>query len=197
MKITEKAYKWKGALSSRPSTEYIILHHRAASGDVDSIHTTHLANGWTGIGYHFYVRKDGSVYRGRPINSIGAHCTGRNSNSVGICFEGNFQTETMLTAQLNSGRELIEYLKDLYPKAEIKRHSDFSATACPGTHFPFDEMKTGKAKRKLTTANEITWELNFAYFPIDDIPRFVEALDKAKAENSSLYWGYYKLVNKE
>ena len=63
MKIIEKTYKWRGSLTKRTSTKYIILHHRAGNGDADSIHSTHLVNnGWSGIGYHFYVRKDGSVY---------------------------------------------------------------------------------------------------------------------------------------
>lgn len=47
----------------------------------------------------------------------------------------------------------------------------------------------------LVSANDITWELNHSFFNISDTKRFVEALDKAKQENSSLYWGYYKLVN--
>lgn len=48
----------------------------------------------------------------------------------------------------------------------------------------------------LTSANDIVWELNRSYFPIAEQEKFVKALDEAKANNSSLYWGYYKLVNK-
>lgn len=48
----------------------------------------------------------------------------------------------------------------------------------------------------LTSANDITWELNHTYFPITEIEKFVKELDEAKQKNSSLYWGYYKLVNK-
>lgn len=47
----------------------------------------------------------------------------------------------------------------------------------------------------LTSANDITWELNHAYFPITETANFVKALDEAKNANSPLYWGYYKLVN--
>ena len=57
MKIINKDFKWASVLSKRSETKYIILHHRAGEGDVESIHSTHLANGWAGIGYHFYVRK--------------------------------------------------------------------------------------------------------------------------------------------
>ena len=48
----------------------------------------------------------------------------------------------------------------------------------------------------LTSTNDITWELNHSFFPITDKEKFVRELDEAKNKNSSLYWGYYKLVNK-
>ncbi len=144
MRIINKEYKWASSLTQRGDTSYIILHHRAGAGDADSIHRTHLANGWSGIGYHFYVRKSGEILKGRPIGMVGAHTTGKNSVSIGVCFEGNFQTEkSMSKEQLKSGRELIGYLKTLYTKAEVKRHKDFQATACPGANFPFDKICEG------------------------------------------------------
>lgn len=48
---------------------------------------------------------------------------------------------------------------------------------------------------KLTTPNDIVWELNNSHFPISDIGGFVNALSEAKENDSPLYWGYYKLVN--
>lgn len=197
MKIFDIEYKWNGTLLKREKTEYIILHHRAGNGDVKSIHSTHIANGWTGIGYHFYVRKDGSIYRGRPIGTVGAHCTDYNKRSIGVCFEGNFESETMCPAQLRAGRELTEYLKNLYPSAKVKRHKDFNSTACPGRNFPFEKIEKGVIKAaKYESANDIAWELNYAHFPINEMDAFVKALDEAKKKDSPLYWGYYKLVNK-
>lgn len=56
------------------ATRRIILHHAAAvTCTPQQVHQWHLANGWTGIGYHFFVRKDGTVYRGRPEDTVGAH----------------------------------------------------------------------------------------------------------------------------
>ena len=197
MKIIEKNYKWNGTLARRSSTDYIILHHRAGNGDADSIHAGHLSQGWTGIGYHFYVRKYGSVYRGRPFDIIGAHCTGKNGCSIGDSFEGNFENETMTAVQLKAGKELVSYLKGLYPDAEVKRHKDFQSTACPGKNFPFEDIRKGVAvKAKYESANDITWELNHSHFPITNTDAFVKALDEAKRKDSPLYWGYYKLVNK-
>lgn len=48
----------------------------------------------------------------------------------------------------------------------------------------------------LTSANDIAWELNNSFFPITDTKKFVDELNQAKENNSSLYWGFYKLVNK-
>ena len=98
----------------------------------------------------------------------------------------------------SSGRSLGTYVKGK------------SAKTCPGTNFfggntreayeknlmPLIE-KWGKPEKKmLESANDITWELNHTYFPIDDMAGFVKVLDEAKKANSPLYWGYYKLVNR-
>ena len=197
MNIIENSFKYNGPLQKRRSTEYIILHHRAGLGDVQSIHAGHLKNSWSGIGYHFYVRKDGTVYRGRPIETVGAHCTNKNSESIGVCFEGNYEVETMPLPQFKAGQELISYLKGAYPNVDVKRHRDFMATACPGKFFPFNDIikEVVTVKKELASANDIVWELS-QKITISDIPGFVKALDKAKQENSPLYWGYYKIVNK-
>jgi N-acetylmuramoyl-L-alanine amidase len=137
MKIIEKTYNLNGALAIRIKTDEIILHHRAGTGDVESIDKLHKSNGWSCIGYHFYIRKDGKIYRGRPIESIGAHTNNHNKNSIGICFEGNFDTEEMTDEQIESGKWLIKEIEKQYGKLDIKKHNDYSATACPGKNFPF------------------------------------------------------------
>lgn len=151
MKINEIAYKWNGALSKRRSTSRIILHHAVASKcSAQQIHSWHLANGWVGIGYHFFVRKDGRIYRGRPEDTVGAHAGNNNYDSIGICFEGNFMTETMPIIQKWAGQELVQYLKDKYGISKVQKHSDVNATGCPGTHFPFKEVSEGVAADKPT-----------------------------------------------
>ena len=197
MNIIECKHEWKNTFSYRKETRYIILHHRAGNGDAQSIHKAHLGNGWNGIGYHFYVRKNGEIYRGRPIETVGAHCTGFNEKSIGICFEGDFQNETMSATQLNAGRELINYLKGSYSGIEVKKHEDFNSTLCPGKNFPFDAMTT-IAKKELVSANDIIWELMNGPLKIEisEVDRAVDALDKAKAEDSSLYWILKKLANR-
>lgn len=158
MKIIEKTYNWSGSLTKRAATKFIVLHHRAGNGDVDSIHQLHLKEGYTGIGYHFYVRKDGSVYRGRPINTVGAHCIGSNANSIGVCFEGDYTLEIMPTAQKIAGQELIGSIKTEYFGVEVKKHSDLYNTACPGEKFPFDAIKKGGITVTIDKAAEIVKE---------------------------------------
>ncbi len=117
------------------------MHHAAAvTATPQQIHATHLKNGWAGIAYHFYVRKDGSVYRGRPIDAVGGHTQGHNAVSLGVCFEGNFEIEPMPQAQKQAGRELVAFLRGLFPKITLSGHRELNATACPGQYFPMDEI---------------------------------------------------------
>lgn len=134
-------------LSSRTHTNRIILHHAAAkSCDAATIHDWHKnGNGWAGIGYHFVVRKNGTIERGRPENAIGAHASDNNSDSIGICFEGDFMLESMSQEQIDAGRELLTYLKKKYGINKVQKHKDVGATTCPGTHFPFDAIVNGSA----------------------------------------------------
>ena len=115
MNIIEKTYNWNGKLSTRSKTSRLIMHHAESSScTADDIHQWHLDRGWSGIGYHFFVRKDGSVYRGRPENTVGAHASGANSDSIGIRAEGKYMTETMPDAQKQSIIELCSYLMNKY-----------------------------------------------------------------------------------
>ncbi len=130
-----------GSLSNRSKTTRIILHHAAAKTcSAEDIHRWHLGNGWSGAGYHFLVRKDGKVYRLRPEKAVGAHASGSNSDSLGICFEGDFTSEKMSTTQKNAGKDLIAYLKKKYGISKVQKHSDVCSTDCPGKNFPFSEI---------------------------------------------------------
>ena len=62
--------------------------------------------------------------------------------------------------------------------------------------FKKDGQSSVNKDEPLTTANDIAWELNNSFFPITEMEKFIKELTEAKAKNSSLYWGFYKLVNK-
>ena len=141
--IIQTDLKWGYAPSTfTKPVKYLVLHHAAGNGSVEAIHAYHRdTNGWAGIAYHLYVRKDGKVYAGRPMDKQGGHCLNYNGVSIGICFEGNFETETMSEAQLAGGVEAVRYAMEYYPGMTIVGHRELVATDCPGKNFPLDYFK--------------------------------------------------------
>lgn len=145
MNIIETNFEFNGALKTRQATNRIILHNSGVTvlQSAEVIHNYHKNhNGWAGIGYHLYIRKDGTVYRGRPLNTIGAHA-GKyvNPDSIGICFEGNFNVETMNDVQKEAGKQVIADLKNIYGNLKIQGHKEVCNTDCPGANFPLNELK--------------------------------------------------------
>lgn len=163
MHIINHDWAWAHGLSRRSGTEAIVLHHAAAkTAAPEQVHAWHLKNGWAGIGYHLYIRKDGSVHAGRPLWASGAHTLNHNYNTVGVCCEGDYETETaMPETQLRALRETLRYLRALYPDAAVKRHRDYNATACPGRHFPLsaaletDKPKEEEPMKRFQTVDEL------------------------------------------
>ena len=150
-----------GEMTKRKETDLLVLHHQGTTTrqSVEQIHNYHKnTNGWAGIGYHFYVRTNGEIFEGRPIEYVGAHAYGFNSTSIGICFEGNFEVEEMSNAQKEAGKWLVAYIKGLYPIEKVVGHRDLMATACPGKNFPFDEIAsaTNKPPIKMPKDNRFT-----------------------------------------
>lgn len=156
MKIIEVNLPHSGSYSRRGMTDELVLHHAEASrASVEEINRWHNARGWNGVGYHYYIRKDGSVYRGRPEWAVGAHAVNHNSRSIGICCEGAYMTETMPKAQLESLLSLIRDVQGRYDnKLALRRHRDVGSTDCPGNNFPWVEAQrwneTEKGEPELT-----------------------------------------------
>jgi N-acetyl-anhydromuramyl-L-alanine amidase AmpD len=138
MEIKETNLNFSSLTPRSKVLEYIVVHHTASTAKetVEQIHNFHINNnGWAGIGYHFYIRKDGIIYRGRPEKYVGAHCENYNSVSIGICLEGNFEIEQPTNEQLQSLSELIHNLKQKYGNVQVVGHRDLNATACPGKNL--------------------------------------------------------------
>lgn len=141
--IIAKSYRWAHPLTTRSGKpKGIVWHHAAASScTADQIHQWHLGNGWSGIGYHFFVSKEGKVYRGRPESKLGGH-TLNASNWLGVCAEGNYASESMPAAQLKALQGLHRYLHRKYDGIADKKHKDMpgNSTACPGAKYPFAKV---------------------------------------------------------
>ena len=107
---------------------------RSSAKDIDGWHKD---KGWKGIGYHFVVRRDGTVETGRPLSEAGAHVVGHNRYSIGICYEGGLNAEgeaadTRTPEQVRALRELVEEMHGRFPRAVIVGHRDLNPRKkCP------------------------------------------------------------------
>lgn len=110
-----------------------------AAEKVNEIRRWHVKErGWSDIGYHYIIDRDGTVVTGRPVSKAGAHVKGRNANSIGVCLIGgqggtaNDKFEDNFTqAQANALRTLIAGLKREHPSIEkISGHNQYAAKAC-------------------------------------------------------------------
>lgn len=133
-------------LENRSTTDAIIIHHVGNTNrDVSAaeIHRWHRNNGWSGIGYHFVIRKDGTIERGRPMDMLGAHCYEHNWHTVGVNLVGAFDDNEPEPEQLAAAAKLLAALCRYYglkpDENTIKGHRDFNNTACPG-QLLYDEL---------------------------------------------------------
>lgn len=124
----------------RKETNAIFVHCSATKPSMDigvrEIRQWHKEKGWLDIGYHFVIRRDGTVEAGREQSAVGSHVQGHNSDSVGVClvggidgkgnFEANFTSE-----QMTALRSLLVSLQVEYPKAILRAHHDVAPKACP------------------------------------------------------------------
>ena len=122
----------------------IVLHYSATYPDQDigvaEIDAIHRARGFSMVGYHFVIRRDGTVEKGRPETELGAHVHNHNTGSIGICCAGGIERATgpnvgvdnRTTAQKAATVALIRELLTRYPSAKVVGHRDLGATQCPG-----------------------------------------------------------------
>lgn len=129
-----------GVTNSRYINEIIVHCSATAEGKdftVADIKKWHLARGFSDIGYHYVIYRDGSINKGRDESKIGAHCTGHNSHSIGVCYiggcasDGKTPKDTRTAAQKVALVKLLKELRVKYPNAKIYPHYKFANKACP------------------------------------------------------------------
>lgn len=96
----------------------------------------HKARGFNDIGYHYVVDLDGTIEPGRDVTIAGAHTTGHNADSIGVCYIGGADADmkpkdTRTEEQKTALRLLLKYLVQKYPGAKIYGHRDFANKSCP------------------------------------------------------------------
>ncbi|MGN0219672.1 MAG: N-acetylmuramoyl-L-alanine amidase [Muribaculaceae bacterium] len=118
----------------------IIVHCTATRERLDigaaEIDRYHRQRGFDSIGYHYVVRLDGSIEKGRDESAVGAHCLSHNVCSIGVAYVGGLDADgkpkdTRTPAQKRSLSALLTELRRRYPGAKIHGHRDFAAKACP------------------------------------------------------------------
>lgn len=127
---------------------HIILHTAAFKGDVDiqEIKRWHLLRGFKDVGYHYHIRKDGTLEKGRPENVKGAHCKagGMNNVSIGICLAGHGDFEEWTEPQRFTLERLILDIIDRHNiiTANIKGHNEYdNGKTCPGKLIKMNEVR--------------------------------------------------------
>lgn len=144
---------------SMGTVQWIFIHTAADAGDCGAaeIDARHRARGWSGIGYHFVVRRSGTVEPGRDLAFAGAHVEGCNTRSVGICCEGHGDTEPHTPDQRASLLDLCRTLLERFDLSSdrVLGHRNVNrlieldlvgdhyhtTTSCPGRLIDMDEIR--------------------------------------------------------
>ncbi|HEV7344139.1 MAG TPA: N-acetylmuramoyl-L-alanine amidase [Devosia sp.] len=138
--------------TARPISEVIV--HCTATPDgkdftVDDIRAWHKQRGWTDIGYHYVVYRDGRVMAGRPVGQVGAHVAGRNTGTIGISYvggvtaDGKAAKDTRTRAQRASLLWLVRELRSRHRGiAAVTGHNQYAAKACPSFDVRLDQLGT-------------------------------------------------------
>ena len=144
--VVETRLTFKSPLKPRQATRRFTLHwpgRLPADFNLDHlnaemVHDWHLARKWSGIGYHYIIRTDGTIERGRPRWALGAHDEGENADSIGICV---VYQESPTAATLDALAALLAELADIYgllpdEAGTVGGHRDNeppeTPTECPG-----------------------------------------------------------------
>ena len=151
--VKDTYLSFNDGLIYRELTDMIVLHHTGGA-DIDAsaeeIDQWHKNDGWLGIGYHYVIRKDGTIEKGRPDWTVGAHAYGENWHTIGIHLSGDFSVAEPTEAQIESTAMLLANLCTDYglpiDEDHIVGHRDLMSTDCPGDNL-YNEIPTiiGKA----------------------------------------------------
>lgn len=141
----------------RESTDAIFVHCSATKPNMNwgvrEISQLHKEQGWLACGYHYVIKRDGTVEAGRDEAAVGSHAKGHNHNSIGVCLVGGvndkMQPEANFTpAQMQSLRSLLVELLAKYPGSVLMAHHDIAPKACPSVHV----------RRWWETNEMVTWD---------------------------------------
>jgi len=189
------------------SIKRIIVHSSATRAGLDigrdEIHQWHQKRGFVAVGYHFVIRRDGSIEKGRDIACVGAHAKGHNLDSIGICMVGGLSEnrgpeDNFTDAQFKSLVTLIDWLQEFILQVPVGQddvvlgHRQVGATLCPSFDVPdkLRELRDAPApsyrdrarelmrewRRLSNEANDIDFEMRRVQAELDDVLKRMEWL---------------------
>lgn len=139
--LSDAQIKNVGLKKSKRRIDYIVVHstatHEGQDMSVEQIRKVHKSKGYSDIGYHYVIYRDGTLHEGRNVNISGAHARGYNMHSIGVVYVGGCEAkstkakDTRTAAQKATLLDLLKKLRALYPNAKIVGHKNLNATACP------------------------------------------------------------------
>lgn len=141
----------------RESTDAIFVHCSATKPSMNwgvrEVRQSHKERGFLDVGYHFIIKRDGTVEAGREESAIGSHAKGYNHNSIGVCLIGGVDDRMKMEAnftpaQMAALRSLLVELLAKYPGSVLRAHHDVAPKACPS----FD-LKRWWEKNELVTSD--------------------------------------------
>lgn len=145
----------------RQRTDFIVIHCSATPAAMDigakEIDRWHRAKGWFKIGYHFVIRRDGSIEYGRELSEVGAHAYGVNDRSIGICMvggvaeDGKTAQNNFTQAQWTALEKLASELEPQFPHAKLVGHRDVT----PGRDCPCFDVAAWNKNRLQNTPETI------------------------------------------
>jgi N-acetylmuramoyl-L-alanine amidase len=111
---------------------------------VEEIRRWHVqGNGWSDIGYHRVIGRDGTVASGRPMDKTGAHTLGHNTGTIGVCLIGGHGANAndapdqhFTSAQMAALVREIKDLKRRFGPLKVSGHNQYANKGCPGFYVP-------------------------------------------------------------
>lgn len=142
--------------TSRPIREVIVHCTATPEGKdftVDDIRSWHKQRGWSDIGYHYVVYRDGRVMVGRPVGQVGAHVANHNTGTIGISYigglsaDGKSAKDTRTPAQRSSLLWLTAQLCRKFSITKVTGHNEYAAKACPSFDVRMDALSILPARK--------------------------------------------------
>lgn len=132
-------------MNPRKSTDTLVIHCADTPPSMDvgvkEIRKWHVEErGWSDIGYHVVIRRNGKIEEGRNIHLVGAHVEGHNATSIGICLVGGRkegkkggEENNFTPAQWESLLKVVRKLMANFPITRVKGHREFPGVKkyCP------------------------------------------------------------------